>query len=74
MQNIYMALYRAMIEWNSLDVQTRNSVSKSSLGTVLKSQIVNPYMKVLKVYYAPPYHLISFAHIHHFWFSPIAHL
>ena len=47
MQNIYMAMYRAIIEWNSLDVQTRNSVSKSSLGTVLKSQIVNPYMKVL---------------------------
>ena len=40
-------IYRAMIEWNVLDVQTRNSLSKLSLITVLKSQIINPYMKVL---------------------------
>ena len=40
-------IYRAMCEWNSLDVQTRNSVSKLSLTTRLRSQIINPYQKVL---------------------------
>ena len=39
--------YRAMLEWNSLDVQTRNSTSKSMTIATLKKQIINPFTKVL---------------------------
>ena len=40
-------IYRAMSEWNNLDVETRNAENKSWFLHLVKSQILNPFKKIL---------------------------
>ena len=37
--------YRAMHEWNTLDVELRNALTKEQFGNGFMSQIMNPYKK-----------------------------
>ena len=39
--------YRAMSEWNNLNVEARNSLTKQQFLNIVKTQIVNPYKKTL---------------------------
>ena len=38
---------RAMLEWNTLNVEARNTFNKKSFLFIVRKQIVNPYKKIL---------------------------
>ena len=40
-------VFRAMSEWNNLNVEIRNAETKSQFIGMVKLQIVNPYIKIL---------------------------
>ena len=40
-------MYRAMHEWNNLNVVTRNAATKTIFLNCIKAEIVNPYSKII---------------------------